>query len=121
HDRLAAMVEAVQNGNPVRSAKDLIRAVTAYCKAQRADAEPASDIEEAAPTPVLEAEESVPTLDETVEEITGDEDLVSVFLDEARDLMESAEENYTQWHDKPSDTAALTTLTRDLHTLKGGA
>lgn len=55
------------------------------------------------------------------DEIQGDEDLIDVFVDEARELLESIEHSLQEWRDDPANTALLNDLQRTLHTLKGGA
>ncbi|MCY1270916.1 Sensor histidine kinase RcsC [compost metagenome] len=50
-----------------------------------------------------------------------DDEMVSIFLDEAVDLLESAGQALEQWLRAPEAAAALHSLQRDLHTLKGGA
>src|SRR5690606_30235013 len=96
----------------------------AYCKAQRKDGASVSSQPVTTPTKAALVNDDVPTLDEQetgFEEITGDEDLVAIFLDEAQDLLQSASDSYQQWRANPLDPAHLVSLTRDLHTLKGGA
>ncbi|WP_426688942.1 Hpt domain-containing protein [Rhodanobacter ginsengiterrae] len=50
-----------------------------------------------------------------------DADLLEVFIDEAREILDHADGVLAQWHADPADLAHIAELQRDLHTLKGGA
>lgn len=50
-----------------------------------------------------------------------DEEMVAIFLEEAVDILDNAGQALDQWLASPDGLAALSTLQRDLHTLKGGA
>ncbi|MBB4864283.1 chemosensory pili system protein ChpA (sensor histidine kinase/response regulator) [Pseudomonas nitritireducens] len=50
-----------------------------------------------------------------------DEEMVAIFLEEAVDILDNAGQALEQWLASPAGLAALSTLQRDLHTLKGGA
>ncbi|OWP52509.1 Hpt domain-containing protein [Pseudomonas nitroreducens] len=50
-----------------------------------------------------------------------DEEMVAIFLEEAVDILDNAGQALDQWLGSPEGLAALSTLQRDLHTLKGGA
>lgn len=50
-----------------------------------------------------------------------DEEMVSIFLEEAVDILESSGQALERWLDEPDNHAPLHSLQRDLHTLKGGA
>jgi chemosensory pili system protein ChpA (sensor histidine kinase/response regulator) len=50
-----------------------------------------------------------------------DNDIVSIFLEEAEDILESANHSLRRWPSDPQNAASLSSLQRDLHTLKGGA
>ncbi len=47
--------------------------------------------------------------------------MVSIFLEEAVDILESAGQALAQWQAEPGALSSLSALQRDLHTLKGGA
>ncbi|GAB3372181.1 hybrid sensor histidine kinase/response regulator [Azotobacter armeniacus] len=51
----------------------------------------------------------------------ADDELASLFLEEALDLLDSAGQMLERWLRQSEDSLALTALLRDLHTLKGGA
>ena len=50
-----------------------------------------------------------------------DPDLLEVFAEEAREILDHADEALAQWRAEPADLAQVPSLQRDLHTLKGGA
>jgi chemosensory pili system protein ChpA (sensor histidine kinase/response regulator) len=50
-----------------------------------------------------------------------DADLLEVFIDEAREILDHADGVVAQWRAEPTELAHVAELQRDLHTLKGGA
>jgi chemosensory pili system protein ChpA (sensor histidine kinase/response regulator) len=50
-----------------------------------------------------------------------DPDLLEVFAEEAREILDHADEALAQWRAEPAELAQVPVLQRDLHTLKGGA
>jgi chemosensory pili system protein ChpA (sensor histidine kinase/response regulator) len=50
-----------------------------------------------------------------------DEEMVEIFLEEAVDILDSAGQALDRWLAEPDNGLALSSLQRDLHTLKGGA
>ncbi len=50
-----------------------------------------------------------------------DADLLEVFIDEAREILDSADGVLAKWHAEPGELSFVGELQRDLHTLKGGA
>jgi chemosensory pili system protein ChpA (sensor histidine kinase/response regulator) len=50
-----------------------------------------------------------------------DDDIVEIFLEEAVDILDSAGQSLKRWLLDPDSVAPLSSLQRDLHTLKGGA
>ena len=54
-------------------------------------------------------------------ETSVEDDLASIFLEEAQDILESAAQALQRWLADPDNGAPLSSLQRDLHTLKGGA
>ncbi|KZC16763.1 MULTISPECIES: Hpt domain-containing protein [unclassified Rhodanobacter] len=50
-----------------------------------------------------------------------DADLLEVFIDEAREILDHADGVLAQWHAEPGNLVHVPELQRDLHTLKGGA
>ena len=50
-----------------------------------------------------------------------DDEIVEIFLEEAVDILDSAGQSLKRWLLEPDNAAPLSSLQRDLHTLKGGA
>lgn len=50
-----------------------------------------------------------------------DEDLLGVYLEEAKELVDSSSQHLQEFRSNTSDIAALQALQRELHTIKGGA
>lgn len=50
-----------------------------------------------------------------------DDEIVEIFLEEAVDILDSAGQSLKRWLLDPDNAAPLSSLQRDLHTLKGGA
>ena len=50
-----------------------------------------------------------------------DDEIVAIFLEEAVDILDSAGQALQRWLNDPDNLAPLSSLQRDLHTLKGGA
>jgi len=61
-------------------------------------------------------DELAPTRDQEL-----DDEIVSIFLEEAVDILDSASQALQRWLSDPQNPAPLSSLQRDLHTLKGGA
>lgn len=60
-------------------------------------------------------------LPETSDDSDMDEELAAIFLEEARDLIDSTAEALQSWSEDTGNIDILRLLQRDLHTLKGGA
>ncbi|QAY83752.1 Hpt domain-containing protein [Pseudomonas arsenicoxydans] len=60
-------------------------------------------------------------LQQTATQVELDDEIVSIFLEEAVDILESAGQALHRWLSDPDNAAPLSSLQRDLHTLKGGA
>ncbi|MCU7838931.1 MAG: Hpt domain-containing protein [Candidatus Thiodiazotropha sp. (ex Troendleina suluensis)] len=54
-------------------------------------------------------------------EVSEDRELVDIFVEESRELLESLEENYSQWSEDPADHHSLEGMLRGLHTIKGSS
>jgi len=50
-----------------------------------------------------------------------DAELIGIFLEEAREILDTSESLTTNWADEPDDSILIKELQRHLHTLKGGA
>ncbi|EJM15345.1 chemotaxis protein histidine kinase-like protein [Pseudomonas sp. GM18] len=60
-------------------------------------------------------------LEQVAAQVDLDDEIVSIFLEEAVDILESAGQALQRWLSDPDNAAPLLSLQRDLHTLKGGA
>ncbi len=60
-------------------------------------------------------------LSRTNTETAPDDEIVEIFLEEAVDILDSAGQALQRWLSDPDNAAPLSSLQRDLHTLKGGA
>lgn len=52
---------------------------------------------------------------------TVDDEIVAIFIEEAVDILESTSQALRRWVNEPDNLTLLSSLQRDLHTLKGGA
>jgi chemosensory pili system protein ChpA (sensor histidine kinase/response regulator) len=103
-DRLAAEQAAVEQASAERDAEHTEPAETVDDRAAETDAESAQD--------QAHAFAGVGQIDA---------DLLEVFIDEAREILDHADGVLAQWHAEPAQLAHVAELQRDLHTLKGGA
>ena len=79
------------------------------------------EIEQAELTPAAEpTPASVGSVSDVFHE-SLDEEMVAIFLEEAVDILDSAGKALERWLADPENKPALSSLQRDLHTLKGGA
>ena len=102
HDRLAQLLEQLQDHQVLGDPEDLIEAIRAFRQGHASNAE------------VLEAA--------TGNDSTHhDGELLDIFLEEGFDIIESSGAALLRWQAEPSNRQEMETLLRDLHTLKGGA
>ncbi|MCG7975885.1 MAG: response regulator [Candidatus Thiodiazotropha taylori] len=59
--------------------------------------------------------------DEALVDVGEDEELIQIFIEEAKEFMEQVEARFLQWLDKLDDQEAIDGMQRNLHTLKGSA
>ncbi len=72
---------------------------------------------EPAPEPLAQAQ--APAVEAEADPL--DAEMVEIFLEEAVDILESSGQALDRWLGEPDNNLALSSLLRDLHTLKGGA
>ncbi|RAO75594.1 Hpt domain-containing protein [Dyella jiangningensis] len=77
----------------------------------------ATPAEAAAPVREAEAEDG----EGMVSPSQIDPDLLEIFIEEAREILDHSDSVLAQWRVEPTESAHLAELQRDLHTLKGGA
>jgi chemosensory pili system protein ChpA (sensor histidine kinase/response regulator) len=144
HDQLINMMDQVAAGLATEASDDLLARLEALTDLQ-APAEPEepdafeqeftedleaidlsfdmNDMEPAEPeAPAPEPAAAASALPETGADDDGmDQELAEIFLEEARDLIDSTADALQNWSENPQDLELLRLLQRDLHTLKGGA
>ncbi|MDK8462631.1 Hpt domain-containing protein [Marinobacter sp. SS13-12] len=136
HEHLINMMDQVAAGLATESGDELIAGLDALAvdiSEEAPDETPdafeqefTGDLEEIDRSFELEAEETpeeesdeLPPLAETDEDM--DQELAEIFLEEARDLIDSTADALQNWSDNTGNLDLLRLLQRDLHTLKGGA
>ncbi|WP_426618918.1 Hpt domain-containing protein [Pseudomonas rustica] len=101
HDRLALLLDQLQNHQPLTPAHDLIEAIRQVRQG------PAI-----AETPPATADH---------DSASHDPELLEIFLEEGFDIIENSGAALLRWQAEPGNRQEIETLLRDLHTLKGGA
>ena len=102
HDRLAELLEQLQNQEPLADPGELIDLIRQF----RQDN-----------VGTLERVEPAPTNDSAAH----DPELQDIFLEEGFDIIENSGAALVRWQAEPTHHQEVETLLRDLHTLKGGA
>ena len=99
------------------------QAVAEQAAAEQAAAEQAAAAQAAAARAPVEQAEAAPAPASFTLPGGGeiDADLLEVFIDEAREILDHADGVLAQWHAEPEELSSVGELQRDLHTLKGGA
>jgi len=120
-----------QHEAPAVEASEVAEAPEPTEPSESAEPSEAAEVPEAEPQPQVEALAERPAaapvpsaVPAPVGEIwTGqiDPDLLEVFVEEARDILDHADGLLAQWRTEPAELAHVVDLQRDLHTLKGGA
>ena len=132
HEALVSMMDQVAAGLEVSACPERVAALRALFDEALDPAKLAllsgdvpglqvTDLEEA--TRVLQASEvAEKPLSEPVDAVDSeDNELESIFLEEAVDILDSAAGNLQRWLAEPDNRTLLSSLQRDMHTLKGGA
>ncbi|OEC36762.1 chemosensory pili system protein ChpA (sensor histidine kinase/response regulator) [Pseudomonas cuatrocienegasensis] len=133
HEALIGMMDQVAAGLQVTAQPDRVQALRdlldeALDPSTLALLTPGADgvqvVELDAATAAIEAQ--LDTADEPLPPLAMvsdslDEEMVDIFLEEAVDILESAGKALERWLAEPDNRVALSSLQRDLHTLKGGA
>ena len=106
---------------------EVIELDQAMVELEQADSEPQSLDEQVAEAAFIEVAVETPQAEAQVDGDPSsvnaelDEEMVEIFLEEAVDILESAGQALERWLGEPDNTLPLSSLQRDLHTLKGGA
>ncbi|MFN2360905.1 MAG: Hpt domain-containing protein [Marinobacter sp.] len=135
HDRLAGMVDALEQNEQPRPAPDLISEIHAYMDGatgsrpvtgihqedtEKGEELPLADLDED-DSPEPEAPEATQEEGQGTDLSHLDPELVGIFLEEAYDLINSTGSALHTWSEDTSNREVAAELQRDVHTLKGGA
>jgi chemosensory pili system protein ChpA (sensor histidine kinase/response regulator) len=113
-EKVAADASAAHQAATEQAAAEALAAEQAAVETSAAEDEPSSDDSMASGS-----EENKPP--EVADFGYFDADLLEVFIDEAREILDHADGVLAQWHAEPAELKYVPELQRDLHTLKGGA
>jgi chemosensory pili system protein ChpA (sensor histidine kinase/response regulator) len=102
HDRLAQLLDQLQNQRPLGDPGEVIEAIREFRQGN------ASAVETVEPA-------------RTEDSPGHDPELLEIFLEEGFDIIENSGAALVRWQAEPSNRQEVETLLRDLHTLKGGA
>ena len=131
HEALVSMMDQVAAGLEVSACPERVAALRALFDEALDPAKlallsgdvrglQAVELEEA--TRALQASEvAEQPLSEPVDDDSDDNELELIFLEEAVDILDSAAGNLQRWLAEPDNRTLLSSLQRDMHTLKGGA
>lgn len=100
HDRLALLLEQLQNHQPLTPAQELIETIRQVRQGQTLNETPHAAQHDSA---------------------GHDPELLDIFLEEGFDIIENSGAALLRWQAEPGNRQEVETLLRDLHTLKGGA
>ncbi|CAI8862349.1 chemosensory pili system protein ChpA (sensor histidine kinase/response regulator) [Pseudomonas sp. IT-347P] len=101
HDRLALLLDQLQNHQPLTPAQDLIDVIRQVRQGQNVAETPAAPVDH--------------------DSAGHDPELLEIFLEEGFDIIENSGAALLRWQAEPGNRQEVETLLRDLHTLKGGA
>jgi len=146
HDRLASMIDDLKAKGQCYYARDLVQVIDLYrhqpndnvildffSSAAGGSTKPITPVASPAaqPTPVAEQQPAViPAIvpqatPVTSKQVVTDEELdpemLSIFLEEAQEIVDETNTSLQQWMQQPEDVTPVQILQRGLHTLKGGA
>ncbi len=83
--------------------------------------EESAEPDEETPQPVVFHESTTYLQEDEFFEVGEDEELLEIFIEEGRELLESLEASYTRWEHALHDGAVIDEIKRTLHTLKGSS
>ena len=121
HDRLAEMVAALANQQPIKSAPELITAIQLFIAGESLELpseEITLEVEAPAHEPAADQPESISVATMALD---ADAEVVEIFLEEAEELMEELDGAILQWQGEPENSKHNESIQRVLHTFKGGA
>ncbi|HXR00803.1 MAG TPA: chemotaxis protein CheA, partial [Pseudomonas sp.] len=125
HEALINMLDQVAAGQQVQPCPDRVRALRELLdEALDPDAMGVIKSEGGLASSVTELGQATERLDAASPRPVRDaldQEIVEIFLEEAVDILDSAGQALQRWLDDPENPQPLSSLQRDLHTLKGGA
>ncbi|SHL30920.1 Hpt domain-containing protein [Phytopseudomonas punonensis] len=134
HEALVSMMDQVAAGLEVSASPERVAALRALFDEALDPAKLALLSGDVPGLQVVELEEATRALQEAiadepqdfapsapVADDLADNELESIFLEEAVDILDSAAGNLQRWLAEPDNRSVLSSLQRDMHTLKGGA
>ncbi|GAA3579136.1 Hpt domain-containing protein [Marinobacter xestospongiae] len=129
HDRLANMVDGIEQQQSPEPADELIAAIQGYLRGEQPEPQASPDADasadagpgagEGAADADSAATESAESGDSGLEGL--DPELAEIFLEEAGEIINTSAELLYQWQEQPEQADLVKELQRELHTLKGGA
>jgi chemosensory pili system protein ChpA (sensor histidine kinase/response regulator) len=131
HEALINMLDQIAAGQQVQACPERVKALRELLdEALDPGAMGVIKSEGGLATSVIELGEATKVVDAEFEEIKPpeqplrddlDQEIVDIFLEEAVDILDGAGQALQRWLDDPENPLPLSSLQRDLHTLKGGA
>lgn len=119
-EALISMMDRLAAGQSIQQRVEIEQQLYALLGSESAEQNLIADGE---PVETAAIEEMVPAPAEPTDTFTveGDAELLSIFLEEAHDILENIGQEYSAWNDNLHDNSHVEALQRELHTLKGGA
>lgn len=119
HDGLAERVESIRSAGVCESSDSLITEIKQYVRLSDNITSPTNNA-------VEKIETNKPVFDEEAQkrellESTADQEIVSLFLEEAEELLQNTENSIQAWASEPKNPEFQDQIQRYLHTIKGGA
>jgi len=131
HEALINMLDQIAAGQQVQACPERVKALRelldealdpgamGVIKSEGGLATSVTELGEATAVVDAEFEEIKPPQQPTRDDL--DQEIVDIFLEEAVDILDGAGQALQRWLDDPENPLPLSSLQRDLHTLKGGA
>lgn len=121
HEQLINLMDQVAAGLATDSNDELIQQLDKLTAIVSEPEIVEPELPETSEEPTTADDSQQPPLPETDEDQEMDDELIAIFLEEARELIDSTAEALQNWSENTEDLDILRLLQRDLHTLKGGA
>jgi len=118
HAALTRMFDAMAGSQKVPAEQEILQKIANWIAENTSlvVAEPVAQPMPVAAVPLVSAPTGVPVIDSH-----NDPELLEIFLEEAEELVQEIDQQFSEWASNPAAIAPLMVLQRNLHTLKGGA